>query len=350
MASCLDELQIKYQGQTFEVSKDSTSTTIVYQGSKELCLEAQRTDLAGGMVNPDYGTITHSVVTQQDGPFWQIEVTYETAASEFSHEAGQNADGTDKDLNHSQLSVRVIQNDIQMHPMYLRWWDNCVWWTSRTQTSVPGASIVMPIILRADATYPVDYVYKSGDYYITFSMNTPQPLVFSNQSYSWNLLQGCYKPGVTSYDIPTYEMQEFGRFNSKSDAQKFVSKRIATITTPKKGDFGVVKAIGGNWLCEGAEINNDGKNWIASLTYMHSVSSDGWDPEIYGDPDDKRGTDGWNYSQSQRAWIQNMHRRAEAKKYKQFMQDVLYYGTPGYDPETGNVNTPSSDQSNGETN
>ena len=68
MASCLDELQIKYQGQTFEKLSQSTTSTIIYQGSEELCRRAQKEEFQVGFVHPEYGAITKTAVTQQERP------------------------------------------------------------------------------------------------------------------------------------------------------------------------------------------------------------------------------------------------------------------------------------------
>lgn len=47
--------------------------------------------------------------------------------------------------------------------------------------------------------------------------------------------------------------------------------------------FGIVKKLGGNWLCEGGSVSYDGKYWIATCTYAHSP--DGWDQDLYTDAD-----------------------------------------------------------------
>ena len=53
--------------------------------------------------------------------------------------------------------------------------------------------------------------------------------------------------------------------------------------TISNGDFGIVKKLGGNWLCEGGSVSYDGKYWIATCTYAHSP--DGWDKDLYTDAD-----------------------------------------------------------------
>lgn len=128
-----------------------------------------------------------------------------------------------------------------------------------------------------------DNIYMSQDqrYYLCFSQFRPEELIVNNKPFIWTPLIGRYKPGVTSYDFPVYEMTQYGRFKDKSSAGKLVSDKIGKIVKPMKGDFGLNKKLEGNWLCEGASVRYDGKYWIGTITYIHSADAFGWDQDLY---------------------------------------------------------------------
>lgn len=60
-------------------------------------------------------------------------------------------------------------------------------------------------------------------------------------------------------------------------------RRVAESQNQAMAIFGIVKKLGGNWLCEGGSVSYDGKYWIATCTYAHSP--DGWDQDLYTDAD-----------------------------------------------------------------
>jgi len=89
------------------------------------------------------------------------------------------------------------------------------------------------------------------------------------------------KPGVSSYDFPIYELTEKSKHINKSKAAWAVTKKAGKIATPDNGDFDIVSKFGGNWLCEGGTVSFDGRYWIATVTYVHSPDSNGWDADLY---------------------------------------------------------------------
>lgn len=77
MKSCLiDELKIKYQGFTRDIGQGYKRTTIIYQGSFKLCNDALNNEFFINDYSSEYGTIESVRMTQEDGPIWNIEVSY----------------------------------------------------------------------------------------------------------------------------------------------------------------------------------------------------------------------------------------------------------------------------------
>lgn len=128
MASCLEQLQLKYQGQTFERESSSRTVTFIYQGSKEMCLRAQAEDFRIGMEDPEYGSVDSTSVQQGEGPFWELTVKYsiEYPDTDFEDEGG--AEGSASEPLHSELTVRIQQNPLEIHPHYLRIWNYDLWY------------------------------------------------------------------------------------------------------------------------------------------------------------------------------------------------------------------------------
>ena len=89
--------------------------------------------------------------------------------------------------------------------------------------------------------------------------------------------------GIETFDYPIYELSEQSKHTSQKQAGWAVAKKSGRIADPSNGDFGIVKKLGGNWLCEGGSVSYDGKYWIATCTYAHSP--DGWDKDLYTDAD-----------------------------------------------------------------
>ena len=92
----------------------------------------------------------------------------------------------------------------------------------------------------------------------------------------WIIMQDKTKPGVETYDYPVYEITESSRYSNKNKAGWAVQHRAGRISSPTLGTFGISY---GNWLCEGATISYDGKDWVSTCTYVHSP--DGWDTDLY---------------------------------------------------------------------
>lgn len=87
------------------------------------------------------------------------------------------------------------------------------------------------------------------------------------------------KPGVESFDFPSWEITEVSKHGSDKQAGWTFAKKAGRISEPENGDFGITKKYGGNWLCEGGSVHYDGRYWIATRVFLYSP--DGWDEDIY---------------------------------------------------------------------
>ena len=108
----------------------------------------------------------------------------------------------------------------------------------------------------------------------------------------WSIACMYTKPGVNSYDFPTYEIQQNARHTSRDQATWSLLAKNGKLAFPQYGDFGIQSyfysgadgvsaTTSGHWLCQGAGINYDGKYYIAACTYLFSPDPMGWDRQMY---------------------------------------------------------------------
>ncbi|MPN24446.1 hypothetical protein SDC9_171845 [bioreactor metagenome] len=89
------------------------------------------------------------------------------------------------------------------------------------------------------------------------------------------------KPGVEGYDLATYQVTESVKQPNATRCGSYVAGRLNKIIRPNE-TFGLAE---GNWKCDSASIQWDGKYWKATLTYTKSGDSAGWDKDLYANGD-----------------------------------------------------------------
>lgn len=306
MASVLEIPQVKYQGLTRELSNGQATTTVIYQGSKENLERAQREEFAIGTVNPEYGSITKTSLTCAEGPFWNLQIQYSitTSDADFSS-SGSSASGSSNGPTHSSLSVAMLSMPIEANPNYkCRWSRNlficCTNPANLDTAKARGAEVwagagITPSRTINDMIANTAYEWNgvesrlwTGVLFWASSVSELPVLPQTITNYDGNQVTPYWfqygsmtKPGVSTYDCPSYELTQYSRVKDKSAGGWVVGKRAGKIADPQKGDFGIVKKFGGNWLCEGGSVQHDGRSWLAELHYVWSGDSFGWDADIY---------------------------------------------------------------------
>ncbi len=294
MKSCLiDELKIKYQGFTRDIGQGYKRTTIIYQGSFKLCNDALNNEFFINNYSSEYGTIESVRMTQEDGPIWNIEVSYviDTSGDNSSDSSigtgTESAAGTSKEAMHSSLNVTMMSVSLESLPHYRKRWNNNLY-TTAVLINNTERTLVKEIV--ASATFEDDKIKgtsfdpiynkptSSNDLRLAWA-KSESDLPALDTGLKWLPLFYMSMPGVDSIDIPSYELTQYSEHNNKTDAAWAISQKAGCITTPPKGDFGMSKMYGGNWLCLGGTVQNNGKKWIATCTYQWSP--DKWDSRIY---------------------------------------------------------------------
>lgn len=98
------------------------------------------------------------------------------------------------------------------------------------------------------------------------------------------------KPGVEYYEIPTYEITEWGQYSNPCQC-RWALIEGGQLAYPRLGDYGIQNyyhpelltgtITAGYWLCEGGNITFDGKYYNATCKYLWSPQPSGWDLDLY---------------------------------------------------------------------
>ena len=308
MASVLQDHQISYQGRTIEQSTNGQTVTITYQGSKEALEAAQNGEFAIGTNSSEWGTIRKSVLTQREGPFWTLQITYEidTVEGEFHSGGGASQSaGSSRGPTHSSLDVATISQGIECHPNYMCRWNQELFYCCTNPNNVT-ATIAQAATVYANAGITSGRVINDCITGTDYAMNNDNTrlwhgvLCWANSASElpslpqnitnydgttvnpyWARVYGMTMPGVSTYDCHTYLLTQYSKHKTKSDAGWVLAKRAGKIAQPEKGDFGIISKFGGNWLCTGGSVQYDGKWWLAQLNYEWSGDSLGWREELY---------------------------------------------------------------------
>jgi hypothetical protein len=285
--SCFHDLKIKYKGFNRDNTDSYTTTTIIYQGTRELCEEGFAEIQTSGH-HDQYGNIESVRLFQDEGPIWNLEVKYSIS----KHGVGiSSSTGSSYGPKSSELTCRMMALPIESRDNYLKNWNYDLYSTNPKADRKPDFYYVADA--KNDGIQGTAYEYKADplnpqedlttkNYYYWAKSANDCPTLPNNQI--WYKRTDRDKPGVESFDYPVYEITESSKHTTMKQASWAVSNRAGCIAKPLNGDFDIVKKYGGNWLCEGGNVSYDGSYWIATCSYSHSPSKEGWDPDLYEKP------------------------------------------------------------------
>ena len=146
MASILHEDSIKYKSRNVVKTGNEERTTVTFQGSREICERIM--DDKSLVQNDELGYIDSMRMYQDEGPHWNVEVTYvieftnavlvvgggtenpDPNASQPTSSRNKIKKGSSKNATSSELTVRTQAFELFKAPNYRRWWDHdfyCTW-------------------------------------------------------------------------------------------------------------------------------------------------------------------------------------------------------------------------------
>ena len=322
---------VKFQYKGFTQTKNSYQLTTreTYQGTKQE-LQYRRDNNSTWAIrynHPEFGTIDNVQITQNEGPFWKAVITYNKV---LDNGIPISIDHSNKPQEHS-VDIVMYSAPIQKHPNYDYRWNHILFttkvsddtwnsamnivnlayaadhpgWTANSKWTDEFASYLVNTLgdgvwdVKLDVLFGRDMNEKPRQNRFIYEVNPTTFNISLLSSIGWCVRQPMQKPGIEYWNKATYSITETGRYTKKNDCQ-WALKTGGLITFPDMGDFGIQKYyhpevltaalpdMNGYWLCEGGQINYDGKYYNASCKYTWCLLNQGWDQDVYQFYDSKQ--------------------------------------------------------------
>ena len=247
---------VTHRGFELEHDDDGKIYTFRFQGTRDE-MRALVDAHTVNEVHTNYGTLKNIRLTQDVGPNWFAEFRFENLKATSDTEPPDTSYGAKS----CRLTGGMLSNPLNHHPDYKMNWDHYLlakpdtttipaWWSTDDNDAIPLAD---------------------QDTYYWYNWKTPPA-----DKQGWKVLKKPTKPGVTSWDMATYQIVESARYKSASAAGSMVQNKLNKIDTPSNV-FGIT---GGTWKCERAEVSWSGKYWLATLVWVRSTDETGWDTDL----------------------------------------------------------------------
>ncbi len=255
---------LKYQGRSYNNNRSVEEYKQTYQGFQSDIDTYLGTLSEIGTFYSGKGYLTSIIKQQDEGPFWNAEITYSVDRGDDSF---SNSSTTIVGKKSAQLSVRNLQMPLQHHADYKTCWNYYLIGLCGQNETLPtpywwgtdGYEDLIPVQDR-----------KKYRWIKTVSEIPLDP----EDGKTWQIIEKPTKPGVEYYDLAYFVVTISAKYSSARSAGNAIGGNINTIQTPYQ-DFN----LGGQWKYDQASVHYDGKAWIATQVYTRSP--DYWDPDLY---------------------------------------------------------------------
>lgn len=156
---------------------------------------------------------------------------------------------------------------------YRTCWDHYLW--AEVPLVIKGTLLPDDIYMNRCDEHPFYYdeilfVWTSGNH---------APSQSAGSGKHWIFVHAPVKGEVRHVTYHTYQITEYGEYNSESAACWAVKSALnAVVTKPFLGDMGVGDH-GGQWKLDNASIRYNGKKWEAECVWTYLPAR--WDPDLY---------------------------------------------------------------------
>lgn len=253
-----------HQGRVFERNENGSSTTETVTGT-----QAEMQAYLSGLVFDSTGGGRHVVsgrMSQVAGSEWKCEVVYADESNGGTVTPPSSAYGKKS----ATLSAGTIRMSLERRKNYLANWNYYL-----AQGIRKGGSETVPSWWETAKTTILDK--ETSQKYKWIKSLSELPVGPDKIGREWKAIKDPTKPGVDGYDLATYQVTESVRQPNAARCGSYVANRLNKIIRPGE-DFGLKS---GNWKCDSASIQWDGKCWKATLTYTLSGDAAGWDKDLY---------------------------------------------------------------------
>ena len=272
-------VQLKSGGLKIENSSKSIRRTETYYGFETELDEFLSTRPAGAKIT-GLGTVTRHSKRKCDGGLFEADIEYSTELDDSGNPVSDDATGPQS----QRLSCSRLSLPIEQAPKYLANWNHYLIGLGDAASTIPAFWYTAKnTFLSRDDLQSYRWVESIADI-------PTEPDTASGEF--WMIVSGVdgvcepRKPGVTYYDYGMYQITETGRHNTKNAAGWAAARSLNKIySSPLLGDFGLTSKLGGDWKCDDANVEWNGENWIANMTYTLSGDANGWDRDLYEEGD-----------------------------------------------------------------
>ena len=266
-----------YKGHSLERNRNGRTELRTYVGSYQEVMEyAESLSLSEEQGGNHISTIR---VSQEEGNIWKCEVTYSDESDNGSFSSSPNNKPYGEKT--CTLSCGMISCPLETHPLYRMHWNHYLIGCDIVSITSDGKATTLNEIngkpeFWENATYESTLTTEQSYRYRWIKDLSELPQNVANQKL-WRVLYSPTKPGVTSYDMATYQITESAKHSSAKSAGNYVCNRLNRIAEPMER-FNIKE---GNWKVDSASISFSGKYWLSQLTYTRSTDKKGWDKELY---------------------------------------------------------------------
>ena len=253
---------LKHLGRRKEWTRDGEAAVYTYEGTEaEIdALIAQHT--IGEVVND--GALVSMTKSQIGGTLWNAELRYEiSGGGGGSATPPSNAWGSKS----ATLRGSVLAIPLANHSKYRANWDHYLAAAPGTPDTPPNWWATADSVALSEAL-SLSYAW----------IGSPGELP-SGPTGRWRLLKTPTKPGYTTYDVATYSITETAKYKTATAAGNAIAGKLNHVGSPSE-KFGI---SGGNWKCDDASVQWDGKRWLGTTTWTRSGDNKGWDKDLYDD-------------------------------------------------------------------
>jgi len=255
-----------HQGRVFERNENGSSTTETVTGTQaemQAYLEALVFDSTAGGRH-----VTSGKVSQVAGTEWKCEVVYADESNGGTVTPPSSAYGKKS----ATLSTGCMRMPLEKRENYLANWNHYLAKGLLESETDDGLTPdfwfdASTVILSKQDSQRWKWVKSMADI----------PPDADKLGRTWKIIKDPTKPGVEGYDLATYQVTESVKQPNPTRCGYYVANRLNKIISPNE-TFGLTV---GNWKCDSASIQWDGKHWKATLTYTLSGDAEGWDLDLY---------------------------------------------------------------------
>lgn len=258
-------LIVKEKSRTSERSENGYVRKLTLQGTQAEC-EAYQAAHGPGEYAAGFGRLTSSVVSQNGGTLWQIELRY-TTESGSGTAAGATPPDTSFGVFSATLTVSMISNPLEAHPNYRACWNHYLAARDDAPNASPSwwATATSPVLTGTDA---LTYRWLRSESELIIGPDA--------EGHTWKLVQKRMKH-ADQYDVVMYTQNETARFATFELACAAVAAKANKVAASPGVPNGLT---GGDWKCDGAGVRYSGA-WLASITWTMSYDVSGWDQDLY---------------------------------------------------------------------